>query len=319
MDRFRTTVCRYPAAGRAVGSAGLAVAILVPLCGCASWETSRVKPGNTTGPRFVIQSHRGAGKLAPENTIEAFELAWSIGSVPEADVRTTKDGECVAFHDANFKRLVKDAPADLQAKSIGDLAWAEITKLDVGSWMGSEFAGQRVPRIRDVFGIMRDRPERWLYLDVKDVALDQLADLARRQGVSRQVILASTHHDQVAKWKELLPDSQTLLWMGEPEAKLAERFRLLRESDFKGVTQLQIHVQVGDLNADEPFRPSSAFLRAVGVELRQREILFQVLPRGRDDSPVYGRFMDLGVESFATDDPRAALQAVSDYHSRGRK
>ena len=32
--------------------------------------------------QFIIQSHRGAGELAPENTIEAFELGWSLGTYP---------------------------------------------------------------------------------------------------------------------------------------------------------------------------------------------------------------------------------------------
>src|SRR5688500_3272866 len=60
--------------------------------------------GHIPADRFIIQSHRGAGELAPENTIESFELAWKLGTYPEADVRTTKDGVIVAFHDANFAR-----------------------------------------------------------------------------------------------------------------------------------------------------------------------------------------------------------------------
>jgi glycerophosphoryl diester phosphodiesterase len=56
--------------------------------------------------KFVIQAHRGAGVLAPENTVAAFELGWKLNCVPEADVRTTKDGVIVAFHDNNFARVV---------------------------------------------------------------------------------------------------------------------------------------------------------------------------------------------------------------------
>src|SRR3954468_7135924 len=49
--------------------------------------------------KFIIQSHRGAGELAEENTLAAFELGWKLGTYPEADIRTTKDGVIVAFHD----------------------------------------------------------------------------------------------------------------------------------------------------------------------------------------------------------------------------
>ena len=82
---------------------------------------------------FTVQSHRGAGKLAPENTVEAFQLAWKLGTVPEADLRTTKDDVIVAFHDTNFKRLVKNAGPELKTKGIEDLDWADVQRLDVGS------------------------------------------------------------------------------------------------------------------------------------------------------------------------------------------
>ncbi len=41
------------------------------------------------------------------DALGSYELAWRLGTVPEADVRTTKDGVPVAFHDGNFGRLVR--------------------------------------------------------------------------------------------------------------------------------------------------------------------------------------------------------------------
>src|SRR5262245_37749866 len=83
--------------------------------------------------KFIIQSHRGAGVLAAENTIEAFELGWKMGTVPESDLRTTKDGVIVAFHDADFSRVVKNASAELKKKGVKDVAFAELSKLEVGA------------------------------------------------------------------------------------------------------------------------------------------------------------------------------------------
>src|SRR6188474_3329210 len=59
--------------------------------------------------KIVVQSHRGAGVLAEEGTLEAFELGWKLGTYPESDLRATKDGVIVTFHDENFARVVKDA------------------------------------------------------------------------------------------------------------------------------------------------------------------------------------------------------------------
>src|SRR3954447_4472477 len=54
---------------------------------------------------FHIQAHRGAGNAFPENTLESFRWAWAQGVTPESDLRTTKDGTIVCFHDPNLKRV----------------------------------------------------------------------------------------------------------------------------------------------------------------------------------------------------------------------
>src|SRR6187200_1239601 len=54
---------------------------------------------------FHIQAHRGAGDAFPENTLESFEWSWKHGVTPESDLRMTKDGVIVCFHDSNFKRV----------------------------------------------------------------------------------------------------------------------------------------------------------------------------------------------------------------------
>src|SRR6476620_8611753 len=89
----------------------------------ATWNVRDHVPAD----KFPIQSHRGAGELAPENTLEAFELGWKLGTVPESDLRTTKDGIIVAFHDANFKRVVKGANLELQKKGVVDVTFAELS------------------------------------------------------------------------------------------------------------------------------------------------------------------------------------------------
>src|SRR5919112_1372911 len=110
--------------------------------------------------QFIVQAHRGAGDLAEENSIPAFELGWKLNCIPESDLRTTKDGVIVAFHDNNFARVVKDVPADLANKGVKDLTFAELSKLDIGSFRGEQFTGRRVAKMTDVFAVMRGRPER---------------------------------------------------------------------------------------------------------------------------------------------------------------
>lgn len=257
---------------------------------------------------FIIQSHRGAGNLAPENTLESFELAWKIGTVPEADVRSTLDGIPVAFHDEDFRRLSPNTPQKYLDRKVNDLLWDQICDLDVGSYKGDEFTGQRIPKVSDIFKKLRTFPDRMLYLDVKEVPLELLADMAQKYGVSRQVILASTCYSEITQWMTLCPDSKTLHWMGGTEEQLRDRIASLKKSNFAGIKQLQIHI--GSAN---PLNPSSTFLKGVGEEVKARGILFQALFFCYASMEDYHHLMDLGVESFATDHPLITLSAMKSY------
>jgi glycerophosphoryl diester phosphodiesterase len=56
-------------------------------------------------PPWLI-AHRGGSLLAPENTFAAFERAAALGAdVIETDVRLSRDGEVMIFHDAGTLRL----------------------------------------------------------------------------------------------------------------------------------------------------------------------------------------------------------------------
>lgn len=265
---------------------------------------------------LTIQSHRGAGELAPENTLEAFELGWKMGTWPECDVRTTRDGVIVAFHDATFERVVREIPPEMAKKGVKDVTFEQLSKLDVGAWRGEKFLGRHVSRVSDVFAQMQGKPERHLYLDIKNVDLAQLASQVAQYNVGYQVVLASTDYNIIREWKKLVSKSQTLLWMGGEEKVLRKRIEELRKMEFEGVTQLQIHVRLksgADLAAADPFTPSDAFLIEVGRELRPRGILYQSLPWGVADPKVYWRLLDLGIMSFATDHPDVTLEAVKKY------
>jgi glycerophosphoryl diester phosphodiesterase len=226
--------------------------------------------------QFIVQSHRGAGVLAAENTREAFELGWKLGCIPEADVRTAPDGTIVARHDPEFT--------------------PPLTKLS------------------DVLTAMSNHPQRRLYLDVKQVDLEQLAADVRAAEVERQVILASTDYATLRRWKRITPASQTLLWMGGSEAELEKRFDELRRTNFADIEQLQLHTHVVDGRLVE----AESFLTERGNEIRGRGILYQSLPYDGARTEVYWRLLDLGVMSFATDHPYVTLEAVRSYYGGGK-
>ena len=284
-----------------------------PAVNAAAWTVR----GHQPPEQFVIQSHRGAGFLAPDNTLAAFELGWQMGTWPESDLRTTKDGVIVAFHDATFERTVKNVPPELKKKGVKDITYAELLKLDVGGWHGEQFEGRRVSKISDVYQLMRGKPERMLYLDIKNVDLKQVAAEVRANGVTKQIVFTSTKYDMIREFKQLVPECQTLNWMGGTEDELKKRLEEVRAANFEGITQLQLHVRLNTNNASaEPFTLTRQFIRATGDELRKHGVIFQILPWEVNEPKVYWQLMDLGAMAFATDHPDVVVKAVRDYYTK---
>jgi len=270
--------------------------------------------------KFVIQAHRGAGVLAPENTVAAFELGWKLNCVPEADVRTTQDGAIVAFHDANFARVVVGVTPEMAKKGIKDITLAELQKLDVGE-------GQHVLKMSEIFALMTGHPDRRMYLDIKQVDFKQLADEVKAAKIESQVIVASTKYDEIRKWKALVPQSQTLLWVGSSsDAGLEKKLEPVRAANYADVTQVQIHTHLREgveIRRDQAnlFLESEDYLRARGDEFREHGLLYQTLPYGKGaESPeVYWKLLDLGFMSFATDHPDVTWDVVKKFYAEGKQ
>jgi glycerophosphoryl diester phosphodiesterase len=87
-------------------------------------------------------AHRGAGKLAPENTLAAFRHGADCGyRMFECDVKASADGQLFLMHDATLERTTNGrGPA-------GALGWAELSRLDAGSWHGRRHAGEPLPTL----------------------------------------------------------------------------------------------------------------------------------------------------------------------------
>jgi len=91
-------------------------------------------------PRWI--AHRGAGKLAPENTLAAFRLGAQHGyRMFECDAKLSRDGQVFLMHDATLERTTNGQGVG------GDLDWHTLSQLDAGSWHSRAFAGEPLPRL----------------------------------------------------------------------------------------------------------------------------------------------------------------------------
>lgn len=90
-------------------------------------------------------AHRGLHDIKagiPENSIAAFSAAAKAGYATEFDVRLTKDGEVVVFHDDFLKRMCH------VDGTISDKTWDELKGLKLA---GTE---ETIPRLEDVLRVL---------------------------------------------------------------------------------------------------------------------------------------------------------------------
>ena len=102
--------------------------------------TQSVTSANWPYPRHI--AHRGAGKLAPENTLAAFRHGASFGyRMFEFDVKLSADGKPVLMHDATLDRTTSGRGR------VDALTLAELAQLDAGAWHSPAFAGESIPTL----------------------------------------------------------------------------------------------------------------------------------------------------------------------------
>ena len=156
-------------------------------------------------------AHRGGAALAPENTLVAFEQAvrrWGARML-ELDVRPTRDGELVVFHDRELERCT-DGEGPVAARDL-----AALRRLDAGYRFSADGgrthpfrgSGVQIPTLREV---LRAFPALRLNVELKPdagEAADALATLLRREGAVERVCVGSEDDELGALLAALLPEA----------------------------------------------------------------------------------------------------------------
>ncbi|MDP1649051.1 MAG: glycerophosphodiester phosphodiesterase [Rubrivivax sp.] len=87
-------------------------------------------------------AHRGAGKLAPENTLAAFRVGASHGwRAFECDVKLSADDVPFLLHDTLLDRTTPERGV------AGERPWSELSRIDAGGWHTRAYAGEPLPSL----------------------------------------------------------------------------------------------------------------------------------------------------------------------------
>ncbi len=232
----------------------------------------------------VVIAHRGAAGGAPENTLASVALALEHrADIVEIDVQETADGEVVVIHDSDLMKVGGNP------MKVWEATFDEIRAVDVGSWFGPEFTGQRVPTLEEVLETCRDRA--MVDIELKYYGHDQMleqrvSDIVEQTGMADQVIAMSLKGDAVGKMKGIRPDWEVGLLTARAVGDLTTA-----EADF-----LAVHVGMAN----------SAFIR------RAHQAGKNVYVWTVNDRLNMSRMMSRGVDGVITDHPALAKLVLAE-------
>lgn len=281
---------------------------------------------------FVNIAHRGASGHAPENSVTACERAVAMGAdFIELDVRRTRDGFIVAFHDETLDRTTDGAGP------FAGISRAELQALDAGSWFraapgepeAADFTGTRVATLAELAAALGDVAG--LYIEAKGPAEQpgierDLVAALQAQGLLQRgrAVLQAFHADSLHAYRALAPDIprvQLLEYLPDGRGGLREKNGLtpapdrVSAHDFAAIAEYADgvgpnHAPGGSVRRDADF---VAAAHAAGLFVHVYTV---------DDPHEMRRLIAAGVDGIFTNFPdrlaavRAAASATADATPR---
>ncbi|NPV40862.1 MAG: glycerophosphodiester phosphodiesterase [Anaerolineae bacterium] len=242
----------------------------------------------------IIYAHRGASRYAPENTLAAFRLAYSMGTPAfELDTMLTGDGVPVVIHDDTLDRTT-----DGHGK-VGGMSLSQIRQYDAGQRFSDEFRGEGIPTLEAVLdefkGKMLINVELKNYSTPFDALPKRVAELARKMNNLDSLIFSSFQPLNLLRIKKLLPAAKTALLVDEGIA-----WRMLASPVLARLSPQYIHPHKSYITEkylkDEHKRGRRVNTWTVN-EIAEAELFF-----------------NWGIDGLITDDPKAMLELLAHFH-----
>lgn len=151
---------------------------------------------------ILICGHRGASGYAPENTLEAFQLALEQGAdAVELDVHLTRDGQLLVAHDEKIDR-VSDGTGYIAQMSLVQLKRHNFNRVH------PEWEEAKAPTLQEVYELLK--PSRMIInVELKNSINpypgmeEKVLALTAKMGMEDRVIYSSFNHYSILQIKEL--------------------------------------------------------------------------------------------------------------------
>lgn len=149
-----------------------------------------------------IWAHRGASFYAPENTMEAFDIAVKQKSDGiELDVQLSKDGELTVIHDETIDR-VTNGTGYVKDYNLNELKQFNAAKLF------PHYGFSEIPALEEVYSLLRKTDLR-INVELKTGIIfyqgieQKLLDLAKKMNMEDRIIYSSFNHYSLLNLRRL--------------------------------------------------------------------------------------------------------------------
>lgn len=250
----------------------------------------------------IVYAHRGASFELPENTLEGFALALSLGAdVIETDAHMTRDGRIVLSHDPTGMRMAGIA------RAIGESTLAEIRTWDMGARFtprrdGAHRSGMRY-RLPTLDEALEAFPRASFNVDAKQVAPDMIPALLRCIRHARaedRVRIASFSSANLARVRRLGYAGET----GLSPSEIARAMFVPRQA-------LRWY-RVSGHAAQVPRRAYGVTFASQGAIDRLHVVGLRVDFWTIDDPAEAKRLFAMGADGVMTDDPRGMIDGLAE-------
>lgn len=253
-------------------------------------------------PRILVQGHRGARAVRPENTLPAFEYAIAAGAdVLELDLNVTKDDVLMVVHDSRINTKICRGPGGETA--IRKLTAEQVKQWDCGAVVNPEFPkqqtvpGTRIPTLDEVLALaprgsfefnieMKSDPKQAELSPEPRRFAELTAAAIRQHKLEKRVMVQSFDFRTLHALKAIAPEiRQSALYGGLPK-------------DF-----VEISREAGGAQIVSPHY----LLVTEGKVKKAHEAGLKVVPWTPNTPGAWDRLIGDGVDAIITDDPAALI------------
>ncbi len=244
-----------------------------------------------------VISHRGANKVTPQNTLEAFKKAIQFRADGfETDVHLTSDGVPVICHNYTIDKT-SDGKGKIAANTLDYLK-----RFDFGSYFHHTFKGVEMPTLEEFLTLSEKANLKVLNVEIKSPKnkdyqiVDKVIDAVKAHNLFDKLLISSFDPDLLVYVKDLDENCQTG-FLYSPDKPITYKKVLGKEIDF-----------AKSIGADA-LHPHQLFVSKELVE-SAHENGIMVNPWTVNKEKDIIKLVNLGVDGVITDVPNIAKRLI---------